>query len=339
MRVHMSSAGRKREKKTQRAKILLSYDNPLPFVTRDLEIFKKHFDTFQFEYHGKKSLPRLSATIARTDVNFSWFVLGYATSSVMFSKTFQKKSIVNAGGWDVIYLPEIGYGAMESPKRIKRTKYALSEADRVLAVSESTKKEVLQWVDRDVDVVYNGVDTEEYHPEGEKRDLVITVAAINNEVRYKKKGIETYLRTAAEMPDVEFVIVGKNSEEWDRKLKEMAPENARITGKISDEQLLSYYQEAKVYGQLSYHESFGVALAEAMSCGCVPVVTNRFALPEVAGDTGYFADYGDVDGTVEAIGKALDATNGEKCRKRIQENFSIEIREKKLLQVINEVLS
>jgi glycosyltransferase involved in cell wall biosynthesis len=320
-------------------KILLTYDRLLPFVERDLEIFKKHHKVRSVQYNGKRSLPKLAYLIARANVNFSWFALGYATSSVLLSKMFRKKSVVIAGGWDVIYLPEIDYGAMNNPRRRRRTEYALRKADRVLAVSESTKKEVLEWVDRDVDVVYNGVDTEVFMPKGEKEDMVITVAGINNLVRFRKKGIETVLKVAEQMPETRFVIVGENSLEWDEKMKKMAPENAVITGRISDEELLSLYHKAKVYAQISYHESFGVALAEGMSCGCVPVVTRRFALPEVVGDTGFYAEYGDVPGTVEAIKKALESGNGNQCRERVLENFSMQIREERLLDVVREVLS
>ncbi|GAF92264.1 unnamed protein product, partial [marine sediment metagenome] len=89
-------------------------------------------------------------------------------------------------------------------------------------------------------------------------------------------------------------------------------------------QLLSYYQKAKVYCQLSYYESFSVALAEAMSCGCIPVVTDRGALPEVVDNCGFIIPYGDVNKTVNAIKKALDASieMSVKVRLRIINNFS-----------------
>jgi glycosyltransferase involved in cell wall biosynthesis len=318
-------------------KILLTYDRLLPFVERDLEVFKKHFKATALQYRGKKNLPRLAYSVARTNINFSWFVLGYATSSVLFSEIFRKKSVVIAGGWDVIQLPEIAYGAMNNPRRKKRTIYALSKADKILAVSESTKREVLDWVDRDVDVVYNGVDTNVFQPEGKKENIVITVAGINNEVRYRKKGIGALLKAAEKMPDTRFLIVGKNSSEWDQRMKNLAPENATITGPISNQELLAFYRRARVYAQVSFHESFGVALAEGMSCGCVPVATNRSALPEVVGDTGYYVDYDDVDGTVEAISKALEADDGTKCRRRIIEHFSIERRADSLIRIIREL--
>ncbi|UCD92967.1 MAG: glycosyltransferase family 4 protein [Methanobacteriota archaeon] len=315
------------------------YQNLASFVANDIDIIEKKCKVRQLKYTGKRKLPKLGSSMTRSNFVYCWFVMGHATSSVMLSKTLRKKSIVVAGGWDVIYLPEIDYGAMNNPKRIDRTKYALKNADRVLAVSESTKQEVLQWVDRDLDVVYNGVDTEKFVPKGEKRDLVVTVAAIDNLVRYKKKGIETFLDAAAQMPDVDFVAIGENAPEWDAKMQEKAPKNATITGRITGEQLLSYYQEAKVYAQISYHESFGVALAEGMSCGCVPVATDRFALPEVVGDTGFYSDYGDVEGTVEAINKALESKDGDKCRQRVIDNFRMEIREKNLHQIIAETLN
>lgn len=320
-------------------RILITQSDPAPFVDRDVEIFARHFQVQPFLFRGKRSIPALAAHVARSKMVFSWFALGNATSSVLLSRILRKKSLVVAGGWDVFYLPEIDYGAMKSKKRIRRTTYALKHADRVLAVSESTKREVLQWVDRDVDVVYNTIDTERFVPGGERRDLVITVAGVNNSIRVKKKGLETLLAAAAKMTDTEFAIIGGNSLEWGRKLQEMAPENAKITGRVSDDEMLSYFQAAKVYAQISYHESFGVSLAEGMACGCIPVVTNRSALPEVVGDTGFYVDYGDVDGTIEAIHKALESNDRERCRNRVVEKFRLDIREKRLLEIVNEELS
>ena len=102
--------------------------------------------------------------------------------------------------------------------------------------------------------------------------------------------------------------------------------------------LLQYYQKAKVYCQLSTQESFGVALAEAMACGCVPVVTRKYSLPEVVGDTGFYVPYNDPETTAEAIKKALRSDKGAKARERVKKKFSEEQREKRLLQEIIEII-
>jgi glycosyltransferase involved in cell wall biosynthesis len=111
------------------------------------------------------------------------------------------------------------------------------------------------------------------------------------------------------------------------ELKELA-HNLKITGYISKEKLLEYYQNAKVYAQLSYYESFGVSLAEAMACSCIPVVAKRAALPEVAGNIGYYVNYDDVKEIVKAVRQALEdgPDVGRKARKRIKDEFSLEKR-------------
>ena len=91
-----------------------------------------------------------------------------------------------------------------------------------------------------------------------------------------------------------------------------------------------------MYVQVSAHEGFGVAVAESMLCGCIPVVTPRYALPEVVGDCGFYVPYGDEKATAEAIKKALDAPDelGKKARERIKKLFSMERREKELVDLI-----
>jgi len=238
----MSATDETKRAKKKTPKILLTYISPQPFAERDQEILGKHFAVRSYQFNGKKSVPRMAVLVARTNLNLSWFTLGNATSCVLLSKIFRKKSLVIAGGWDVIYLPEIDYGAMKHPTRIRRTTYALKEADKVIAVSQSTGNEVLNWVEREVEVIYNGVDTEKFIPKDERENLVITVAGINNLVRYKTKGIETFLKAAAKMPDVRFAIIGENSPDWDRKMHGLAADNTTITGRKTSEELIAYYQ-------------------------------------------------------------------------------------------------
>lgn len=121
-------------------------------------------------------------------------------------------------------------------------------------------------------------------------------------------------------------------------MNEPLPGNVECTGYLDGQSLLEWYQRAKVYCQLSRYESFGVALAEAMSCCCVPVVTREGALPEVVGDTGFYVPYGDVKATASAIREALQSDKGRLARQRVIEKFSVVEREKKLLGLIDATL-
>ena len=178
----------------------------------------------------------------------------------------------------------------------------MENSDKILAISEFSKKEILRYTNpKNVELVYNGVDCDKIKPKGEKEELAITVGSTLKD-RIKLKGLETFIRTAKFLPEERFIVIGL-SEDTINYLKTLATSNVEFIGFLSQEDLIQYYQKAKVYCQLSYRESFGISLAEAMLCDCVPVVTNNAALPEVVGDTGFYVPYGDAKATAEAIKK------------------------------------
>ena len=68
------------------------------------------------------------------------------------------------------------------------------------------------------------------------------------------------------------------------------------------------------------------ATAEAMLCGCIPVVTDVGGLSETISDTGHTVLPENVGAASEAIQKALKEANspsGEKCRKRAAQKFTM----------------
>jgi glycosyltransferase involved in cell wall biosynthesis len=109
---------------------------------------------------------------------------------------------------------------------------------------------------------------------------------------------------------------------------------------LSQDKLISYYQKAKVYCQLSMREGLPNTVCEAMLCECVPVGTNVEGIHTAIGNTGFYVDHGDVEGTVQAIKKALSSADGfgRKAREHIQKNFSFEKRKHILKNLFNELL-
>jgi SAM-dependent methyltransferase len=109
------------------------------------------------------------------------------------------------------------------------------------------------------------------------------------------------------------------------RLRAHATPNVRFTdGFIEAEELLALYRRASVYVQVSAHEGFGLAAAEAMACECVVVGARGHALEEVVGDTGELVDYDDAAATAAAIERALaNRDAGRRARGRIVERFDI----------------
>jgi glycosyltransferase involved in cell wall biosynthesis len=268
------------------------------------------------------------------DLCYIWFSGVHAFWALVAARILTKKIVIVAGGYDAVYMPEIGYGLKYENKGWRRAYFAFRHADQVLAVSESILKSMAVVGKADnVRTVYHGFDSHHFVPAGVKRDIVITVGHIKWS-NVKRKGFEFYVRAAAKMPIVKFVIVGRYYDDSIDYLKSIATPNVEFTGYLSDNELHHLMQQARVYCQLSAHEGFGCALAEAMLSECIPVVTDRGSLPEVAGPDAFYVDYGDVEGTAQAIRNALTAESGRKYRERIMELFPLEAREKRLCELM-----
>jgi len=82
-------------------------------------------------------------------------------------------------------------------------------------------------------------------------------------------------------------------------------------------------------------ETFGVATAEAMSCGCVPVVSEVPSLREVTGETGYVVNRKDIDSIVNAIRKSFESTSAQRlaCSEYVKQ-FDIDRRAERLLEAV-----
>ena len=318
-------------------KILYVYRHHRTFVKRDLELLSKHFEVKPFFFTLRKIFSLL-IHIYRSDLVFIWFASYHAFVTTLFTRLVRRPVIVVTGGYDVAGEKEIKYGLMLNRMTLKRmVNFVLKHADKILAVSEFNKKEIEKYLGiTKAEVIYNSVDSEKFYPEGKKQDIVLTVGFISWE-NIKRKGFETFVKAAKYLPEVQFVLIGNASDDSINHLQSIASSNVKFTGYVSDEKLLAYYQSAKVYCQLSYYESYGMAPAEAMLCQCVPVVVNRGALPEVVGDTGFYAPYGDEKETAEAIKKALQSKSGKKARERIIKLFPSELREKKLREIVKDM--
>lgn len=324
-------------------KILFVYRYFKPFVNTDLEILQRHFDVKTIEWtrtRDVKNVLRLIWYVRRTDLSFITFADVHAARTIFFSKLFRKKSIVVVGGYDVANVPEIGYGLMLSPKSTRRVKYVLENADKVLTVSDSLKIDAINNAGvkgQNIQTLYRGHDSNKWKCDGEKENLVVTVADITDLV-VKRKGLETFVRAAKYLPNTKFILIGPHIDNSIEYLKSIASSNVEFPGFIPNEELPKWYGRAKVYCQLSRYEGLPNALCEAMLCECVPVGTRYCGIPTAIGDTGFYVPYGNIKETAEAIKRALESDKGKAARERIKSNFPLEKREKELVNIIDQVL-
>ena len=136
------------------------------------------------------------------------------------------------------------------------------------------------------------------------------------------------------------MLAGKWIGQAVEELRNRGGPNLELTGWLTDEELLDRYRRAAVYVQASRHEGFGLAVAEAMLAGCVPVVMNVTAMPEVVGDAGVYIESQDPEDVAAGIRRALELgpEAGAVARERILTSFPMESRREGILRVVEEAL-
>ncbi len=326
----------------RRTRVLLIRPNQSPFMELDEALLMKHYDvrTLDMNKVGRplyilRFLVRLKLDLLWADACVTWFADKPAYAASRLARFLGARTVVIVGGYEVAKEPSIGYGGLLDPKEARTVRKAVEGSDMVLAVSEFTKGEIERNLGfKDARVVHNCVRDGLADPSVRKEPIVLMVANALAKTR-KLKGLDCFAKASSAVPEVRFVLIGRTDEATARELKSLAPK-LELVGELPYGEMVSWMRRAKVCCQLSYRESFGVAVLEAMACGCVPVVTRAGALPEVVGEAGHYVEYDDVGATVREIRSALKA-DGKAAMERARA-FSAERREKGLVDAIDSVL-
>jgi glycosyltransferase involved in cell wall biosynthesis len=327
-------------------KILLLSAADRRFVDKDEQILEEKYDVTRknvYEYDFRRNplkLLYLFLDVWTHDLIFGWFIHPITSVATIIGAIAGTPCILVAGGYDVAKVPEINYGQALNSKINILTRLAMNMSETVIAVSDNTKAEAQHICPKkDIKTIYVGaIDTEKFNSDNNKKEnLIITTGSITQSTLYRK-GLLPFAQTSAIDDDNEYIIIGKKIDQTavDR-LRNAGGENLTITGYVSDNRLLHYYKEANIYVQVSKHEGFGVALAEAMSCRCTPVVSRNGALPEVVGNTGRYVDEISPEMTRNEIIKAK-SIDGSEARDRIIKKFHKSYRRQKLLKELSKYL-
>jgi glycosyltransferase involved in cell wall biosynthesis len=306
----------------------------------DHAILSERYDVTPFHYrYSPANVARLLKAVRAHDFVFAWFASPMAAVAVEAARRFGKKSIIVAGGYDVADYPPLRHGMAHRPLQRPFARYALEHADLVLPVSRFNEGELLRfarprrWVR-----VENAVDLPRVNIDGPRRRQVVTAGAIES-LYSRLKGHDVLIEAARYLPDVRFVIAGPARDRTIERYRAVAPPNVEFPGMVPHDRLVDLLAESSVYAQLSLYESFGVAVAEAMWCGCTPVVSAQPALAEVVGDTGVVVDDPEPLAAARAIEGALGGPLPNRRAAERAASFSRDVRRDRLLSAVEDVLS
>ena len=199
---------------------------------------------------------------------------------------------------------------------------------RVLAISNSTKKDIVRHYPGSKDKIYvtplaynaskfnNGISNEDVRRVKSKYSIVTDYVLYLGTLKPSKniEGlIEAFARFQIHNTKFQLVIAGKKGWMFEtifEKVKELGLEDQiRFTDFVDEADKPALIRGAKLFILPSFWEGFGLDVLNAMACGVPVVASNIGSLPEVVGEAGVLVDPHDPESIARGMKEVLLAPN------------------------------
>ena len=234
------------------------------------------------------------------------------------------KSIVVIHDLIFIRFPEL-YSAIDQKIHVKKVKRACKIADKIIAISESTKNDIVEFLGVDsnkIEVVYQGChpafqkefDLELQRKTKEKFNLpdkfILNVGTIE-----KRKGLLTAVQAISDFKDMQLVVVGKETK-YAEQVKDFIYKNnmedrVHFLKNVSMPELASIYQLADIFVYPSIFEGFGIPIIEALFSKTPVISSTGSCFAEAGGEYSWYVEPGNSSDLKLAL---LDLWNSKETR-------------------------
>lgn len=209
---------------------------------------------------------------------------------------YQQYKYIKSEFWKIIFKPFENYG------------YHLSK--KIICVSKSTKNILIQYYNIEsnkISVIPNGIDKNKFFNtnKGKINNTIFFVGRLD-----KRKGIDFLIKTIpvvkTKINNIKLYIAGTGK--YYLKLNKFVlnnnlSKNVFFLGKISDKELLDWYNKVQIIIIPSVFEGFGITAIESMACGTPIISTNTDGLSDliINNSNGILVEYNNVDNLSEKI--------------------------------------
>ncbi|MDE7381693.1 MAG: glycosyltransferase family 4 protein [Muribaculaceae bacterium] len=211
---------------------------------------------------------------------------------------------------DMIHEYDGGKWVRESVRdEIRRS---VEHADRIIAISESTKRDLVKIYgvsDDKVDVVYHGFERvagETAVPVGLPEHYLLFVGERGGYKNFRKF-FEAFALLSRNYPELHLVCTGKPFNSEERKMIAAASLEEKVVSRfVSSEEMPGLYRRAECFVFPSYYEGFGLPILEAFSAGVPVTLSGTSCFPEIAGDGGAYFDPHNAMSIAETVSRVIE---------------------------------
>lgn len=199
-------------------------------------------------------------------------------------------------------------------KRIKDDiKYSVNRADKIITVSESSKCDIIKYLnvsENKIEVVYNGVEYSRFAKIYSKEEKLSVCEKYNLPQNYMlymgtlepRKNIESIVeafnlfkeKSDLKEKDFKLVVAGKKGWMFESIFELVNKLNLQdhviFTDYVDERDKPLIYNMAQLFVFPSLYEGFGIPVLEAMASSIPVITSNVSSLPEVAGDAAVLVD-------------------------------------------------
>lgn len=178
----------------------------------------------------------------------------------------------------------------------KNKREVITRANRIIAISENTKKDIVELLHINpdkIDVIYHGTSMEPFYGRQSLQLPKKYLLFVGDRTPYKNfdRFLKAFSILSQEDKELSLVCTGNRfSKSEKEQLSKLKIENKVIQIRASDRSLSELYNRAVLFVFPSLYEGFGIPILEAYACHCPVVLSNSSCFPEIAGKAAVYFD-------------------------------------------------
>ncbi len=231
------------------------------------------------------------------------------------------KSVVTIHDLIFIRYPKL-YKYMDRKIHFRKFLFAAQNADKIIAISKQTKKDIVQFFKIDsnkIEVVYQGCHKlfKEEQPEvfkesvrdkfGLPKSFILNVGTIE-----ERKNLLLCVKAIKDIDEV-LVVVGGKTKYYDVVLRYLIDNNIQdkvlFLENVGLKELVALYQMANLFVYPSLFEGFGIPIIEALYCKTPVISSKGGCFSEAGGPGSLYVDPTDENELQEKIEEVLSSSN------------------------------